>query len=100
MIFTAQRYPAEEACRLGAVDEVVPTGSARGRALELATTIAGHSPVGMRNAKAAMRQGFDTDLASGLRIEDERWAATAFSADRAEGVAAFNEKRRPAWPGR
>ena len=54
----------------------------------------------MRNAKAAMRQGFDTDLAAGLRIEDERWAATAFSGDRAEGVAAFNEKRRPEWPGR
>lgn len=100
MIFTAQRYPAEDACALGAVDEVVAAGTARDRALELATTIAAHSPVGMRNAKAAMRQGFDTDLASGLRIEDERWAATAFSADRAEGVAAFNEKRRPQWPGR
>jgi enoyl-CoA hydratase/carnithine racemase len=100
MIFTAQRYSAEDACRLGAVDEVVPAGTARDRALELATTIAAHSPVGVRNAKAAMRQGFDTDLASGLQIEDDRWAATAFSADRAEGVAAFNEKRRPVWPGR
>ena len=100
MIFTAQRFTADEACRLGAVDEVVPAGTARDRALELATTIAANSPVGVRNAKAAMRQGFDTDLASGLRIEDERWAATAFSGDRAEGVAAFNEKRRPNWPGR
>jgi enoyl-CoA hydratase/carnithine racemase len=100
MIFTAQRFTADEACRLGAVDEVVPAGTARDRALELATTIAANSPVGVRNAKAAMREGFDTDLASGLRIEDERWAATAFSGDRAEGVAAFNEKRRPNWPGR
>ncbi len=100
MVFTAQRFTAEEACALGAVDEVVPAGSARDRALELAAVIAANSPVGVRNAKAAMRQGFDTDLASGLRIEDERWAATAFSADRAEGVAAFNEKRRPSWPGR
>jgi enoyl-CoA hydratase/carnithine racemase len=56
--------------------------------------------VGLRNAKRAMRSGFDTDLDAGLRIEDECWAATAFSADRAEGVAAFNEKRRPVWPGR
>jgi enoyl-CoA hydratase/carnithine racemase len=47
-----------------------------------------------------MRRGFDTDLDAGLRIEDEMWAATAFSGDRAEGVAAFNEKRRPRWPGR
>ena len=100
MIFTAQRSAAHDACRLGAVDEVVAAGTARDRALELATTIASHSPVGVRNAKAAMRRGFDTDLDSGLRIEDEMWAATAFSGDRAEGVAAFNEKRRPEWPGR
>ena len=100
MIFTARRLTAAEAHDLGVVDELVATGSARGRALEIATTIAGHSPVGVRNAKRAMRQGYDTDLASGLDIEDECWAATAFSADRAEGVAAFAEKRRPVWPGR
>jgi enoyl-CoA hydratase/carnithine racemase len=82
------------------VDEVVAAGAARERALELAGVIAANSPVGVRNAKAAMRQGFDTDLSAGLRIEDDLWAATAFSADRAEGVAAFNEKRRPNWPGR
>ena len=66
----------------------------------IAATIAAHSPVGVRNAKRAMRLGFDTDLAPGLDIEDECWAATAFSGDRAEGVAAFAEKRRPVWPGR
>ena len=99
VIFTAQRYAAAEALRLGAVDEVVAAGTARDRALQLADLIASHSPVGVRNAKAAMREGFDTDLDAGLRIEDARWAATAFSADRAEGVAAFNEKRRPQWPG-
>jgi enoyl-CoA hydratase/carnithine racemase len=100
MVFTAERFSAADAHALGAVDEVVPAGTARERALELASTIAGHSPVGVRNAKAAMRLGFDTDLHSGLHIEDERWAATAFSGDRAEGVAAFNEKRPPVWPGR
>jgi enoyl-CoA hydratase/carnithine racemase len=100
MIFTARRLTAAEAHDLGVVDELVAAGSARERALEIATTIAGHSPVGVRNAKRAMRQGYDTDLASGLDIEDECWAATAFSADRAEGVAAFTEKRRPVWPGR
>ncbi len=100
MIFTAQRYDAVGAHRLGVVDEVVAAGSARERALEIAAQIAANSPVGVRNAKRAMRQGFDTDLDTGLRIEDECWAATAFSADRAEGVAAFAEKRRPTWPGR
>lgn len=100
MIFTAQRYDAVGAHRLGVADEVVAAGSARERALEIAGQIAANSPVGVRNAKRAMRQGFDTDLATGLRIEDECWAATAFSADRAEGVAAFAEKRRPTWPSR
>jgi enoyl-CoA hydratase/carnithine racemase len=100
MIFTAERFDAEAACRLGAVDEVVPAGTARDRALEIAHQVAANSPVGVRNAKAAMRRGFDTDLHSGLQLEDDGWAATAFSADRAEGVAAFNEKRRPEWPGR
>jgi enoyl-CoA hydratase/carnithine racemase len=100
MIFTARRLTAVEARDLGVVDEVVAAGTARDRALELAGTIASHSPVGVRNAKKAMRLGSDTDLAAGLDIEDECWSATAFSGDRAEGVAAFAEKRRPMWPGR
>ena len=45
-----------------------------------------------------MRLGADVDLATGLEVEDAGWRATAFSGDRAEGVAAFNEKRRPGGP--
>ncbi|WP_323099283.1 enoyl-CoA hydratase/isomerase family protein [Intrasporangium sp. YIM S08009] len=99
-IFTAARLGAAEALELGAVDEVVPAGTARDRALELAAVIAANSPVGLRNAKRAMRLGADVDLAAGLEIEDACWRATAFSGDRREGVAAFAEKRRPEWPGR
>lgn len=99
-IFTAAKLPAGEALALGAVDEVVPAGTARERALELARTIAANSPVGLRNAKRAMRLGADVDLAAGLEIEDGCWRATAFSGDRREGVAAFAEKRTPNWPGR
>ncbi|WP_116947196.1 enoyl-CoA hydratase/isomerase family protein [Jiangella endophytica] len=99
LIFTARRLDAAEAHRLGLADRLVPAGSARSAALELATAIAAHSPVGVRNAKRAMRQGFDAPLAAGLDIEDAAWRATAFSGDRTEGVAAFNEKRRPEWPG-
>ena len=100
MIFTARRMPATEAARLGVVDEVVAPGAALERALELATTIAANSPVGLRNAKRAMRLGADVGLDAGLEIEDGCWRATAFSGDRREGVAAFAEKRRPVWPGR
>ena len=78
----------------------MPAGTARARALELAATIAAHSPVGLRNAKRAMRLGADVDLATGLEVEDACWRATAFSGDRREGVAAFAEKRSPRWPGR
>ncbi|GAA2742888.1 enoyl-CoA hydratase-related protein [Terrabacter aerolatus] len=99
-IFSAARLTAGEALELGAVDEVVPAGTAREAALELARTVAAHSPVGLRNAKRAMRLGSDVGLDAGLEIEDACWRATAFSGDRREGVAAFAEKRRPVWPGR
>ena len=100
LVFTARRLTATEAFALGCVDEVVATGTARARALELAATIAEHSPVGLRQAKRAMRLGSDLDLEAGLEIEDNCWRQTAFSGDRAEGVAAFVERRRPNWPGR
>lgn len=100
LIFTARRIDSEEAFRLGVVDRVVPLGRATGTALELAATIASHSPVGVRNAKKAMRRGLDLGLDAGLDVEDACWEATAFSADRAEGVRAFAERRRPDWPGK
>ena len=99
LIFTARHVDAAEAYRLGLADRLVPAGSARDEAIELASTIAHHSPVGVRNAKQAMRLGLDVPLRAGLEIEDARWRATAFSGDRHEGIAAFNEKRTPDWPG-
>ena len=98
-IFSAARLSAREALEIGAVDEVVPAGTARDRALGLAAAISANSPVGLRNAKKAMRLGSGVDLAAGLEIEDACWRATAFSGDRREGVAAFAEKRQPRWPG-
>ncbi|NEE03886.1 enoyl-CoA hydratase [Phytoactinopolyspora halotolerans] len=99
LTFTARRIDGEEAYRLGVADRLVMAGEARETALQLARQIAGNSPVGVRNAKRAMRLGMDAPLASGLDIEDAAWRATAFSADRKEGIAAFNEKREPNWPG-
>jgi enoyl-CoA hydratase/carnithine racemase len=100
MILTGRRLDAAQAAALGVVDEVVPAGTARDRALEIAAGIAANSPVAVRNAKKAMRLGMGTDLAAGLEIEDGCWRATVFSGDRHEGVAAFNGKRTPRWPGR
>jgi enoyl-CoA hydratase/carnithine racemase len=99
LIFTARRVEAAEARELGLVDLLVEEGQDREESLALASRIAANSPVGLRAAKRAMRLGWGKDLASGLDLEDNAWRTVAFSADRAEGVAAFNEKRSPDWPG-
>lgn len=97
LVFTARRVPAVEALALGLIDQLTPAGEARAAALELAARIASNSPVGLRAAKRALRLGHGLDLRAGLEVEDAAWRSTAFSPDRAEGVAAFNEKRRPDW---
>ncbi|TSB25912.1 enoyl-CoA hydratase/isomerase family protein [Streptomyces benahoarensis] len=99
LVFTARRVRAEEAVRLGLVDQLAADGADRAEALELAARIARNSPVGLRAAKRAMRLGHGLDLRAGLEVEDAAWRSVAFSGDRAEGVAAFNEKRDPDWPG-
>lgn len=98
LVFTARRLDAGAALAHGCADRLVPAGQARDAALTLAADIAAHSPIGVRQAKAAMRQGLDTDLATGLDLEDAAWHVVAFSPDRAEGVRAFAEHRRPQWP--
>ncbi|MER6687746.1 enoyl-CoA hydratase/isomerase family protein [Streptomyces minutiscleroticus] len=99
LIFSARRVEAAEARELGLVDELVDEGRGREEALALAARIAGNSPVGLRAAKRALRLGHGLDLRTGLEVEDAAWRSVAFSGDRAEGVAAFNEKRKPQWPG-
>ncbi|MQY35144.1 Short-chain-enoyl-CoA hydratase [Streptomyces sp. RB17] len=99
LIFSARRLEAAEAAGLGLVDRLVDEGRDREEALALGATIAGNSPVGLRAAKRALRLGQGLDLRAGLEVEDAAWRTVAFSGDRAEGVAAFNEKRKPEWPG-
>ncbi|MER7412880.1 MULTISPECIES: enoyl-CoA hydratase/isomerase family protein [Streptomyces] len=98
LIFSARRVEAAEARDIGLVDQLTAEGEARTEALALAARIAANSPVGLRAAKRALRTGWGTDLRSGMEIEEAAWRTVAFSADRAEGVAAFNEKRKPVWP--
>ncbi|MFI6339676.1 enoyl-CoA hydratase/isomerase family protein [Streptomyces sp. NPDC050535] len=99
LIFSARRVEAAEARELGLLDVLVDAGRDREEALALAGGIAGNSPVGLRAAKRALRVGHGLDLRAGLEVEDAAWRSVAFSGDRAEGVAAFNEKRTPEWPG-
>ncbi|MET9546590.1 MULTISPECIES: enoyl-CoA hydratase-related protein [unclassified Streptomyces] len=99
LIFSARRVEAAEARELGLVDLLVGEGEARAEALALGARMAANSPVGLRAAKRALRLGHGLDLRAGLEVEDAAWRTVAFSGDRAEGVAAFNEKRKPEWPG-
>jgi enoyl-CoA hydratase/carnithine racemase len=99
LILTGRRIDAAEAERLGLADRRVPVGTAAEHARELAQRIGRNSPVGVMNAKRALRYGAGLPLAAGLEVEDAAWRAAAFSADRKEGIAAFVQKREPRWPG-
>ena len=98
LIFSGRQVDAGEASRIGLADRLVPAGTARDAALALAEEIATKSPVSLRAAKRALRQGFDAPLADGLAIEGDAWAEAAFSADRREGIEAFNARRPARWP--
>src|SRR3954466_2469334 len=98
LVLTGRRLSAPEAYDAGLVDRVVPAGSARHAAAAVAEQIAGNSPVAVRAAKKALRDGWGLGYAEAMDVEDVAWRTAAFSADRAEGIAAFNEKRRPQWP--
>lgn len=100
LVLTGRRVPAGEARDLGLIDRLVPPGRDRAIALGLAQTIAANSPVATRAAKRALRLGADVDLRTGLDVEDAAWRTAAFSADRKEGIPAFNDKRSPDWPGK
>ena len=99
VVLTGRRIPAIEAQTLGLVDRLSPAGSARETAIDIATQIAGNSPVATRAAKRALRDGWALDYTAAMDVEDIAWRTAAFSADRREGIAALNEKRHPDWPG-
>jgi len=99
LIFSGRKIGADEALAIGLADRVVPAGTARAQALELARQIAANSPVAVRAAKRALRNGAGLGLAAALDVEDAAWRTAAGSADRREGIAAFAQKRRPNWAG-
>jgi enoyl-CoA hydratase/carnithine racemase len=70
LVLSGRKVAASEASRIGIVDRLVDSGAARQTALDLAVAIATNSPVAVRAAKRALRDGFGRPLAAGLELED------------------------------
>jgi enoyl-CoA hydratase len=100
LLLTGEMISAAEALRIGLVDEVVPAGELMTRARTLAVTMAGMSPIAVRQCIAAVHAGYDLPLDEALAHEAALFGLCCGTADKAEGTRAFLEKRSPKWQGR
>ncbi len=100
LILTGRIISAEEAHRIGLVNEVVPTGEARPRARAVADEIASRGPLAVREAKRLIDAAIDLDLDAGLAAELDASERIFASEDMLEGANAFFGKREPRYRGR
>lgn len=100
MVLTGEAIDARHAQRAGLVSEVTQPEFTVERGLQIAKSIAAKAPLAVRLAKEALLKAQDTDLATGLRFERHAFTLLAGTADRIEGIRAFQEKRKPAYEGR
>lgn len=99
MVLLGQPIDAATAQRLGLVLEVVDEGNALARAEELAAAIAARAPVALRQAKALVNAAFEQPHGAHLVLERQAFSALFGTADKREGIAAFQEKRTACWSG-
>jgi enoyl-CoA hydratase/carnithine racemase len=97
LIFTGRRVDARGGFEMGFVTEVVNQSDLDAAAMGLARRICGSSPVAVREAKRAIEAALGSRLEDGIDIEHAAWERVIATADRAEGIAAFNDKRAPDW---
>jgi len=100
LILTGDMIDAEEALRLGLVNQVVPPEELESRTMALANRIADLSPVALAMAKKSVKNAARKDLTCGLEAESDLFALCFASEDKEEGVRAFLEKRKPVFRGR
>lgn len=100
-IFRGRVVDAEHAWELGLVAELCEPSELDAHTLKVAGDITrSSSPVAVRAAKRAIDGALGVPLEEGIEIEHEAWGDVIASEDRAEGIAAFNEKRNPNWRNR
>jgi enoyl-CoA hydratase/carnithine racemase len=100
IILTGRPFTAAEAYEWGMVNRLCAPERVVEEALETGRRIADNGPIAVRQAKHAIHVGLQTDLASAMMFEIEAYNRMVPTLDRREGVAAFNEKRKPRFTGR
>jgi 2-(1,2-epoxy-1,2-dihydrophenyl)acetyl-CoA isomerase len=99
MMLLGERVAADEALRIGMVDEVVADEAMAARTDELAAALATGPTTAYGWIKRSLAHAAVSDLAGALEFEDRAQAACFASPDHAEAVAAFAEKRAPQFRG-
>lgn len=100
LIFAARKISGAEAETLGLVEYSVEAERVLEKAFELAKEFVENAPLSLRQAKIAVNKGMETDIMTGLKIEELAYNALLNSSDRIEGLKAFQEKRQPRYTGR
>jgi len=100
LIFTGRRVDAQEALQIGLVNQICEQASLLDECLKMAATICEAGPIAIEQAKYAINYGLETDLHTGLGIESNAYWLTIPTEDRLEGLAAFQEKRKPVYKGK
>jgi enoyl-CoA hydratase len=100
LILAARPFSADEALAWGVVNRLCEPARLLEEALEAAGRIASHAPLSVAQARRAIRDGLQMDLASGLHLEIEAYNRLVGTEDRREGIRAFIEKRKPKFQGR
>ncbi|MBC5636081.1 enoyl-CoA hydratase [Ornithinibacillus sp. BX22] len=99
LIYTAKPITAQEAFSIGLVEQVVSNEELHDVAIQMALDIAKNGPIALRQAKTAINQGSQVNLATALEIEHLCYKETIPTNDRLEGLEAFREKRSPVYQG-